>query len=61
MPRIAEFAFHLARKKEIEPQALYFIKIEHTPWVDTDDVAFFHRASYGEIEFIMCASLQIAR
>ena len=55
MPRIGEFAYLLARKKEIESQVPYYIEIKHTPWVDTDDVAFFHRASYGELEFIMCA------
>ncbi|WP_238995890.1 hypothetical protein [Corynebacterium macginleyi] len=55
MPRIGEFAYCLARKKKIESQVPYYIEIKHTPWVDTDDVAFFHRASYGDIDFMMCA------
>lgn len=40
MPWIDEFAYLLARKKEIESQVPYYVEIKHTPWVDTDDVAF---------------------
>lgn len=48
MPLIDKFAYHLARKKEIESQVPYYIEIKHMPWGDTADVAFFHRASYGK-------------
>ncbi len=55
VPAIDEFAYDLARKNEIESRIPYFVSIDHEPRVDATDVAFFHRASYGKLKFIMCA------
>ncbi|MGX1739809.1 hypothetical protein [Corynebacterium flavescens] len=55
IPFIDEFSYYLALKQEIASRIPYFISVEHEPWVDTSDVAFLHRASYGKLCFMMCA------